>query len=65
MNMSGVIKGGLLAGLVLNIGEVILNGLFPSGLMIVALAWAIVEVPLAVTAGAWLYKENGGDAAAA
>ena len=142
MNTGGVIKGGLLAGLVINVGEGVLNavilaqpweelaaemgmgndgavmafylvaafligilgvwmyaamrprlgpgpmtaakvglaiwflgwfmptvpftmgGVFPPGMMTIALVWGVVELPLAVMAGAWLYKEDGGAAQA-
>lgn len=135
MNVGGVVKGGLVAGLVINVGEFILNGvlvaeswataqealgieqgaaamavyviggfvmglvglwlyaaarprlgagpatavkmglavwalaclwpiasfmtmgLLPQSLLLISLVWEIVEVPLAILAGAWLYKE--------
>ncbi len=40
-------------------------GVFPAGLMVVGLAWELVEVPLATVVGAWIYKEVGSGAAAA
>lgn len=35
-----------------------LGGVVPGGLMLVSLLWGLVEVVLAVTAGAWLYSEH-------
>jgi hypothetical protein len=135
MNVGGVVKGGLVAGLVINVGEFILNGvvvadawaaatqalgieqgaaamsvyvigafvmglvgvwlyaaarprlgagpatavkmglvvwalaclwpiasfmtmgLLPRSLLLISLVWEVVEVPLAIAVGAWLYKE--------
>ena len=137
MNVSGIIKGGLLAGLIINLGEAVLNGflladswegvqavigfeqtgadiaimvimgfligiagvwlyaaarprlgagpesafriglvvwffawfwqnvsfmtlgnLFPTELLLISTVWTLVETPLAVMAGAWLYSEG-------
>jgi hypothetical protein len=33
--------------------------LFPTSMLTIAIAWGLVEVPLATVAGAWLYKEEG------
>jgi hypothetical protein len=32
-------------------------GLFPAKLILYAIVWDLVEIPVAVIAGAWLYKE--------
>jgi hypothetical protein len=45
MNVGGVVKGGLLAGLVINVGEILLNA------MILAEPWAEAMEPLGVTQG--------------
>ncbi len=144
MNVGGIIKGGLLAGLVINLGETILNrfvvadswegvasflgyeqsgidatmyilmgfllgiagvwlyavarprlgagpatafkigfvvwffawfwqnvafmtrgDLFPMELLLISTVWTLVETPLAIMAGAWLYSEAGGAASEA
>ena len=75
MNIGGIIQGGLLAGMVINFGESILNaflvadswdgvaavlGFEQSGseeLLLISTVWTLVETPLAVIAGAWLYTE--------
>jgi len=46
MNVGGVVKGGLVAGLVINVGEFILNG------VVVAEAWAEVQAVLGIEQGA-------------
>jgi hypothetical protein len=33
------------------------QGLYPGGLLLIGVLWGLVEVPLAMVAGAWLYKE--------
>ncbi|MDX1622837.1 MAG: hypothetical protein R3199_02510 [Gemmatimonadota bacterium] len=35
-----------------------LTGLFPSDLMLIMTVWGLFELPVAVMAGAWLYKEE-------
>lgn len=42
----------------------VVNGMFPSGLMVTSLIWGFFEVPIAAVVGAWLYKEEGAPAAA-
>ena len=32
-------------------------GMFPLGMLVIANAWGLVEIPLATVAGAWLYQE--------
>ena len=36
----------------------VMLGLFPTGLIAISVVWALVEIPLASVAGAWLYKET-------
>ena len=48
----------LLAFLFPNAGLVAM-GIFPTRLVLIALVWELIEVPLAVVAGAWLYQEEG------
>jgi hypothetical protein len=40
-----------------NVGMIAM-GIFPSRLIVISLVWALFEVPLAVLAGAWVYKEE-------
>lgn len=48
----------LLAFVFPNIGTMAM-GIFPRNLTLTALAWELIEVPLAVLVGAWLYREDG------
>lgn len=38
-------------------GPTAIMGIFPSGLVLIALIWGLVELILAAVAGAWLYAE--------
>jgi len=42
---------------VLGFGSTIIQGVFPSDLIITSIVWGLFEVPLAAVAGAYLYKE--------
>ena len=33
-------------------------GLFPANLVMIAVVWGLIELPLAAVAGAWLYQES-------
>jgi hypothetical protein len=64
-------KTGVLAGLVVwllsFVYPSILNtaaGIIPLNLMLIGLAWGLVEVTLATTLGAWLYRETRASAVA-
>ena len=48
---------------VLGFGSTLIMGMFPAKLVLTAVAWELVEMPLAALAGAWLYKEETGPAA--
>ncbi|MDH3429432.1 MAG: hypothetical protein OEQ14_05395 [Gammaproteobacteria bacterium] len=37
-------------------------GMYPMGLMVTSIIWRLFEVPIAATAGAWLYQESKGSA---
>lgn len=39
-------------------------GIVPQNILWISLVWGLVEVPLAVVVGAWIYKEEGAAAAA-
>lgn len=52
-----------LLGWVMPTLPMMIGGVFPAGMALIALFWGLVEVPLAVVAGAWLYKEEGAPAA--
>ena len=36
----------------------VLGGVFPAGMMTFVAVWALIELPVAVMAGAWLYSED-------
>ena len=42
---------------VLGFGSMLIQGLFPTDLIITSIVWGLFEVPLASVAGAYLYKE--------
>jgi hypothetical protein len=33
-------------------------GMFPAGMLVISLVWALVEVPLSTVVGAWYYQEE-------
>lgn len=39
-------------------GSTIAMDLYPRNLVLITIAWGLIEVPLAAVAGAWLYKEE-------
>jgi apolipoprotein N-acyltransferase len=39
---------------------VIVIGMYPTGLLIAAAVWGLIELPIAAVAGAWLYQESEG-----
>lgn len=49
---------------VLGFGSTLIMGMFPLRLVLTAIGWELVEIPLAALAGAWLYKEEAAAAAA-
>jgi len=42
---------------VLGFGSMLIQGIFPTDLIITSVVWGLFEVPLAAVAGAYLYKE--------
>ena len=45
-----------------NVSFMTLGDLFPTELLLISTVWTLVETPLAMMAGAWLYSEAGGAA---
>ena len=48
---------------VLGFGATLIMGMFPVKLVLTAIGWELVEMPLAALAGGWLYKEEADSAA--
>ena len=48
-----------------NVSFMTLGDLFPTELLLISTVWTLVETPLAIMAGAWLYSEAGGAASEA
>jgi len=42
---------------VLGFGSMVIQGIFPTDLIVTSVVWGLFEVPLAAVAGAYLYKE--------
>ena len=42
--------------------SMIVMGLFPTNLVLIAILWGLFEIPIAAVAGAWLYKEESASA---
>jgi len=42
---------------VLGFGSLMIQGIFPTDLIVISIVWGLFEVPLASVAGAYLYKE--------
>ena len=66
-----VVMTGIISGLitwillwVLGFGSMIVMDLLPRNAIIISVVWGLFEAPLAAVAGAWVYKEGGGEAAA-